>query len=249
MGEEQNSAEQLYDPSKIALYSALLNMGVAGAKGVLAWLSGSSALLADTIHGFSDTFASILVLVGIWLSKRKSEAFPWGLYKVENFVALLSAGFIFFAGYEMVHYVFRKGRPLTLAYLYPSVFGLLAMILIIVILRYEARRAKVLNSPSLFRRLHWYSVSSVTRPFSLVARISCDRPAELRHGGVHREVGGLFGKTRATLSTPPLIQRLYIESEIIQRHKSRSVPYRQKLADSFSFSELVFIKIFQAHRQ
>jgi len=56
----------------------------------MAWFSGSSALPADKIHGFSDTFASLLVLVGIWLSKRKSEVFPWGLYKVENFVALVS---------------------------------------------------------------------------------------------------------------------------------------------------------------
>ena len=56
----------------------------------MAWFSGSSALLADKIHGFSDTFASLPVFVGIWLSKRKSEAFPWGLYKVENFVPLVS---------------------------------------------------------------------------------------------------------------------------------------------------------------
>jgi hypothetical protein len=28
----------------------------------------------DTIHGFLDTFASLLVMVGIWLSKKRSEA-------------------------------------------------------------------------------------------------------------------------------------------------------------------------------
>ena len=76
------------------------------------------------VHGFSDTLASLLVLAGIWLSKRKSEDFPWGLYKVENFVALVSALFIFFAGYEIVHYVFRKKTLLEIAYFYPSVLGL-----------------------------------------------------------------------------------------------------------------------------
>jgi divalent metal cation (Fe/Co/Zn/Cd) transporter len=80
---------------------------VAGTKGVLSWLSGSSALLADAIHGFSDTFASLLVLVEIWLSKRKSVVFPWGLYKVENFVALVSSSLIYFTGYEIVWYVFK----------------------------------------------------------------------------------------------------------------------------------------------
>jgi cation diffusion facilitator family transporter len=146
-------------PSKIALFSTLLNILVAGTKGALAWLSGSSALLADTIHGFSDTFASVLVLVGIWLSKRKSEDFPWGLYKVENFVALVSAGLIFFAGYEIVHYVFEGGNALILRHFYPSFFGLLAIILAIGIFsRFEARKAKGFNSPSLMADAsHWYS--------------------------------------------------------------------------------------------
>jgi cation diffusion facilitator family transporter len=147
------------DLSKIAIFSTLLNILVAGTKGILAWLSGSSALLADTIHGFSDTFASLLVLVGIWLSKRKSKAFPWGLYKVENLVALVSAGLIFFAGYEIVRYVFKGERALILGHFYSSLFGLLAIILTIAIFsRFEARKAKDFNSPSLIADAsHWYS--------------------------------------------------------------------------------------------
>jgi cation diffusion facilitator family transporter len=147
------------DPSRIALYSTILNIFVAGAKGWLAYRSGSSALLADMVHGLSDTLASLLVLAGIWLSKRKSEDFPWGLYKVENFVALVSALFIFFAGYEIVHYVFRKKTLLEIAYFYPSVLGLIGIIVIIFLFsRYEARRARNLNSPSLLADAsHWRS--------------------------------------------------------------------------------------------
>jgi cation diffusion facilitator family transporter len=159
MAKNQNFLRKSNGPSAIAFYSTLLNIFVAGTKGVLAWFSGSSALLADTIHGFSDTFASLLVLVGIWISKRKSKAFPWGLYKVENFVALVSAGLIFFAGYEIVLYVFRGGTGLTFAYFYPSIFGLLAIILMIGFFsRFEAKKAKNLNSPSLIADAsHWYS--------------------------------------------------------------------------------------------
>lgn len=147
------------DPSRVALYSTILNILVAGTKGWLAYRSGSSALLADMVHGLSDTLASLLVLAGIWLSKRKSEDFPWGLYKVENFVALVSALFIFFAGYEIVHHVFRKKTLLEIAYFYPSVLGLIGMILIIFLFsRYEARRARKLNSPSLLADAsHWRS--------------------------------------------------------------------------------------------
>jgi cation diffusion facilitator family transporter len=159
MEENRTILKNTHDPSKIALWSTLLNILVAGTKGILAWLSGSAALLADTIHGFSDTFASLLVLVGIWLSKRKSEAFPWGLYKIENFVALISAGLIFFVGYEIVHHVFKAEKTLIPGHFYWSLFGLLAIILAIAIFsRFEARKAKDFNSPSpLADASHWYS--------------------------------------------------------------------------------------------
>ncbi|MGQ9509753.1 MAG: cation diffusion facilitator family transporter [Thermodesulfobacteriota bacterium] len=159
MTKKENFLEKNGDPSRIALYSTVLNILVAGAKGILAWLSGSAALLADTIHGFSDTFASLLVLVGIWLSKRKSEAFPWGLYKVENLVALASAGLIFFAGYEIVQHVFKGERTLIFGHLYSSLFGLLAIVIAIAIFaRFEEKKAKALNSPSLRADAsHWYS--------------------------------------------------------------------------------------------
>jgi cation diffusion facilitator family transporter len=155
----EGAPEKNSDPSRIASYSASLNALVALGKAILAWLSGSSALLADTIHGFSDTFASLLVLVGIWLSKKKSEAFPWGLYKVENFVALVSAGLIFFAGYEIIRYVSKGERAFILGHFYSSLFGLLAIILAIAIFsRFEAKKAKAFNSPSLLADAsHWYS--------------------------------------------------------------------------------------------
>jgi cation diffusion facilitator family transporter len=165
MEENKDVSKKGDTPSKIAFFSTLLNILVAGAKGVLAWLSGSAALLADTIHGFSDTFASLLVLVGIWISGKKSEAFPWGLYKVENFVALVSAGLIFFGGYEIVHRIFKAEKTFIPGHIYFSLFGLLTIIMVIAIFsRFEAKRANALNSPSLRADAsHWYSdIASTT---------------------------------------------------------------------------------------
>ncbi len=147
------------DPSKLALYSTVLNILVAGTKGVLAYLSGSSALLADTIHGVSDTFSSLLILMGIRLSQKKSEDFPWGLYKVENFVTLVSAALIFFAGYEVAQYVFKKKSAPEMKHLFTSFLILAGMTGVIFLFsRYEASRARILNSPSLRADAsHWYS--------------------------------------------------------------------------------------------
>lgn len=157
--QEVKESRENEGPSRIALYSTVLNFFVTGVKGVLAYLSGSSALLADTIHGFSDTFASLLVLVGIWLSKKKVESFPWGLYKVENFVALFSAGLIFFAAFEIAQSAFQEGAALQLEYFLPSFLGLIGVIAGIGFFAYyEKKEARRFNSPSLNADAsHWVS--------------------------------------------------------------------------------------------
>jgi cation diffusion facilitator family transporter len=146
------------DLSRIAFFSSLLNILVAGLREFSHDFRG--ALPSCRHHPwFIRYFCQPLVLAGIWLSKRKSEAFPWGLYKVENFVALVSAGLIFFAGYEIVHHVFKAEKTLVLGHFYSSLFGLLAIILAIAIFsRFEAKKAKDFNSPSLIADAsHWYS--------------------------------------------------------------------------------------------
>jgi cation diffusion facilitator family transporter len=252
------------DPSRIALFSALLNILVAGTKGILAWLSGSSALLADTIHGFSDTFASLLVLTGIWLSKRKSKAFPWGLYKVENFVALVSAGLIFFAGYEIAHYVFKAEKTLILSCFYSSLFGLLATILAIAIFsRFEAKKAKALNSPSLRADAsHWYSDigSTILVVFALLgSRIGypiLDRLAALIMVGVIAKVGWDIlkdsMKTLLDASVDPIT--LHRIGDVIGRFSQvkeiKSIQARNSGRFVFVRTELVFgiRKFAQAHQ-
>jgi len=87
---------------KVGLYSIGINLLLVGIKVFLSLLSGSVALFADAIHSFTDVISSATVLAGIRISKRKSKNFPYGLYKVENFVSLLSSIFIFLAGYEII---------------------------------------------------------------------------------------------------------------------------------------------------
>ena len=52
------------------------------------------------------------VFIGLKISKRKSKAFPYGLYKVENLIALVSSLLIFFAGYEIITWAV-KGRAVV----------------------------------------------------------------------------------------------------------------------------------------
>jgi cation diffusion facilitator family transporter len=260
----EGAPEKNRDPSRIASYSAGLNALVALGKAILAWLSGSSALLADTIHGFSDTFASLLVLVGIWLSKRKSKAFPWGLYKIENFVALMSAGLIFFAGYEIIHHIIRAEKTLIPSHFYSSFLGLLAIMLAIAIFsRFEAKKAKDFRSPSLFADAsHWHSDIGSTAVVLLAILGSragypiLDRIAALIMVGIIAKVGwGILKDSMKTLLDasvdPETLNRIRQEILLFSEVKEiKSLQARNSGRFVFVRTELVFStkKFSQAHQ-
>jgi len=64
-------------------------------------LSGSLAIKADAIHSPTDVASSVIILLGIKIAQRPARGFPYGLYKVENLVALGTSGLIFYVGYEI----------------------------------------------------------------------------------------------------------------------------------------------------
>ena len=146
--EEQSNFMELSD--KTGFLSVGINLLLVVIKYTLAVLAGSVALLADAIHSFSDVISSATVFVGIKISKRKSRGFPYGLYKVENLVSLVSALFIFFAGYEIVHPVLFREQSLRNQYLPYAMAGILiTMIITFLFSRYELNLGKRIGSPSL----------------------------------------------------------------------------------------------------
>jgi len=149
MAHENNRALNYQTKKKISFYSILVNTFLSILKIVGGKLSGSAALTADGVHSLSDLAASFSVYVGIVISNKKSKRFPFGLYKVENLVALVSAFAIFFAGYEIVKDVFF-GEPVEMKNLYIA----LGVIVITVLTtyfyaKYEENIAEKLNSPIL----------------------------------------------------------------------------------------------------
>ena len=78
----------------VNVFLILLNLAVSIA-------SGSLAVFAEMIHNLVDLISAVAVLVGLKVSKRSSRGFPYGLYKVENLVAVGIALLIFIAGYEI----------------------------------------------------------------------------------------------------------------------------------------------------
>lgn len=135
---------------RLALASVLVNILVTGLKYFLGVFSGSLALLADAVHSTADVISSATIWAGIRLSRRKTRRFPYGLYKVENLVALITSGLILLAGYEIVRRVLWAGERVRAERLPYAIFGVIAVALILLSFsRYELKRARKLNSPSL----------------------------------------------------------------------------------------------------
>jgi cation diffusion facilitator family transporter len=87
------------DGGRRALYRRAIWTAIGGnlllvvVKGIVAWVSGSSAVLSDAANSFSDTLYSSMMAVGLALSQRPAdETHPQGHSRFEPLVSLFIAG-------------------------------------------------------------------------------------------------------------------------------------------------------------
>jgi cation diffusion facilitator family transporter len=153
-------------------YSIAVNVVLGAINLSIAVASGSLAVGAEMVHNLVDLLAAIGVLIGIKLATRKSRAFPYGLYKLENLVTVVLAGMIFVTAYEI-------GREALFTPLHePTVSlwmlsGLLIAIAIpLVFSHFELRAGQTANSPALIADAKEYKVHVLTTGLAFVALLS-----------------------------------------------------------------------------
>ncbi len=129
---------------------------------VIARASGSLAVTAEVVHNLVDLLTAVAVLIGLKLSGRKSKEFPYGLYKLENVVAVGLAVMIFFTAYEIARDAFLE--PTRLATVSPWMLGGIAVAAAIPLAfsHFELRAAQAANSPSLIAEAQEYRVHVFT---------------------------------------------------------------------------------------
>jgi len=166
--------ERQEDGRKVAAYSTMLNLFLTLAKGGLAIFSGSAAILAETIHSLTDVIGSLAVWTGIVISRKKSPAFPWGLYKVENLVALVSAFFIFLMAYEVGKSMLLSEAK-GIANINITIVVLFLIILpVFLFVWYEKKKAEELNSPSLLADAkHW--ITHIASMGVVIVGLACSK--------------------------------------------------------------------------
>lgn len=154
---------------RMGIYSLLVNVGLVALKLGLAVLSGSLALAASATDSAVDIFASLAVLVGLLVSKRKTEAFPLGLYKVENLVSIVIALLIFFAGYEIAGQALRAPAEQVVSTWWVLAGTALSVLIPFLFGRYEMRIGKEANSPSLVADARHFQADVFSSTIVLVA--------------------------------------------------------------------------------
>lgn len=154
---------------RMGVFSLIINTGLVLLKLGLAALSGSLALAASATDSSVDIIASVAVLVGLVISKRKSSSFPFGLYKVENVVSIVIAVLIFVAGYEIAKEAI-VGAASAVTTEWWMLFGVgLTVVVPLLWSRYELRVGRAANSPSLMAEARHYQTDVLS---SLIVFVS-----------------------------------------------------------------------------
>src|SRR5215470_1038074 len=95
------------------LKSLAVNAVIAASKGVAAAVTGSGAMLAETLHSFADCGNQLLLLKGVRATRRPPDrAHPFGYGRAMYFYSFIVALLLFFGGgvfsiYEGVHKIAR----------------------------------------------------------------------------------------------------------------------------------------------
>ncbi len=149
MPEEIKKQQETSRISRLFLTAFVLNLTLAVVKSVLAIHSDSFAVTAGAIDSVTDTVASLAVYVGILLSSHPMKSFPLGLYKLENFLSIVIALFIFLTGYEVAKRVLLTPATVSSISLTTILLLVSATAAIFIFGHYAASVGKQTGSPTL----------------------------------------------------------------------------------------------------
>ncbi|NOZ63153.1 MAG: cation diffusion facilitator family transporter [Calditrichaeota bacterium] len=144
---------QLKMGQKIAFWATLITLLLSALKGVVGVAFDSKVLVADAFHSGADSIAIFASGFGLWLAARKkSERFPYGLYKAETFVTLFIGGFIVWAGAELLIEGYRKlfvVPPIIKFPILPVCASVISIVIAFFIARKEKKVGEQIHSQSL----------------------------------------------------------------------------------------------------
>lgn len=153
MNRERDKIKKLREGQKIAFIAALVTLALAMLKALVGYLFDSRVLVADAFHSGADLLAIGASGFGLWLaSKKKTDRFPYGLYKAETFVSLIIGILIIWAGIEIFKDGYRRFfliAPLQDFPLVPISASMISIITAYFLAKKEKEVGKAIGSQSL----------------------------------------------------------------------------------------------------
>ena len=129
------------------------NVGLTVFNFVVGILSGSTALIAEAAHTFSDILTSTITFVGFRISlKPPDRQHPYGHGRAEPLVGLVIVVFLAIIAFEILSTVYNKivlGGPLTSPEPIAAVMALVGVVVNITMTRYIMKTGKKINSPAI----------------------------------------------------------------------------------------------------
>ncbi|OIJ21964.1 cation-efflux pump [Anaerobacillus alkalidiazotrophicus] len=148
------------------------NIVLAIIKGVVGWLAGSRALVADAVHSASDVVGSVAVLIGVRAAKLPPDKdHPYGHGKAESIAAIIVAVLLFIVGVEIALSAIQSfNEPIQV----PGIIAIYAVIFSIIVkelmFRYKYRLGKKYRSEALVTDA-WHHRSDVFSSFAALLGI------------------------------------------------------------------------------
>ena len=153
-------------------YSVLVNVLLAGLHGLIAWMSGSLAVFAELVHNLIDLLGAVAVLLGIRLAARKSQAFPYGLYKIESLVAVALAGLVLLTAYEIARNAMLTPAAQVQAQPWMFVLLILTTAVPLIFSHFELRAGLTGQSAALVADAREYRVHAFTTGLAVIGLAS-----------------------------------------------------------------------------
>ena len=137
---------------KVMIVSAILTLFIAVLKGIVGYISGSVALVADALHSLSDVLGPIAVYFGLKLAQKEPNAkFPYGYSRAETLASLVVSFIIFITGVETLRQSIEKfGNPTPIHHHFAVIFAVLVSLAITYYLyKYKAKVGEEIGSDAM----------------------------------------------------------------------------------------------------
>ena len=163
---------------KVAKITLIMNLFLAIIKIVFGLIGKSNAMISDAIHSFSDVFSTIIVIIGLWISSKKSDQnHPYGHERLESIAAIILSFSLFVTGLLIGISKIQslKEKIVALPHISVVFIAILSIVVKELMYRYTMKKAVQIGSDSL-KADAWHhrsdSLSSIGALIGILGSIS-----------------------------------------------------------------------------